>query len=143
MKFLLQALFLGVFLAASPAAQANEKEAETCLRAKVWEGYSSGWGLRTLTRMSLAADGTKNYLVTLYKGNEYKIITCTDEGASNLDVALYNMDGEVVLQNTTSGREPSLSYKPARTESFYVVLHARQVLNPEVKAGVAMAVTYR
>ena len=142
MKVLLQALFLGALLMA-PAAQADEKEAETCLRAKVWEGYSSGWGLRTLTRMSLGADATKNYLVTLYKGNEYKIITCSDEGASDLDVSLYNMKGEVVLQDKVAGREPSLSYTPKQTETFYVVLQARQVVNPEVKAGVAMAVTYR
>jgi hypothetical protein len=141
-KVLVHALFFGALLMA-PAAQADEKEAETCLRAKVWEGYSSGWGLRTLTRMSLDAKATKNYLVTLYKGNEYKIITCSDAGTSNLDVALYNMKGEVVLQDKVVGREPSLSFTPSQTETFYVVLQARQVVNPEVKAGVAMAVTYR
>ena len=53
------------------------------------------------------------------------------------------MKGEVVLQDKVAGREPSLSYTPSQTETFYVVLQARQVVNPEVKAGVAMAVTYR
>lgn len=55
------------------AAFADEKDAESCLRTKVWDGYAQGWGVRTMTSTAIPDGRTRNYLVTLYEGNEYRI----------------------------------------------------------------------
>ena len=60
---------------------AGEAEADACLRTKVWDGYADGWGIRTMTSTTLGSGKTRNYLVTLYEGNAYRIQTCADEAA--------------------------------------------------------------
>lgn len=133
---------LGLLLAGAPAS-ADEASAETCVRAKVWDGYAEGWGIRTLTAATLSENGTRNYLVTLYKGNEYKITTCGDEAVVDLDLVLYDLDGEVVLRDQTTDREPVLTYEPQQTGTYYIVLHARDLATEDAGAGVSMAVVYR
>lgn len=140
-KIISSMIMAGLFLAAP--AMADEKVAETCLRTKVWDGYADGWGIRTMTSTTLDAGATRNYLVTLYKGNEYQVQTCGDTDVSNLDVLLYDIDGNMVLRDESTDREPVLSYKPAATATYYIVLHARGLSEGKPNAGVAMAVTYR
>jgi hypothetical protein len=136
------ALFVGCCLFAAPAL-ADEAEAEACLKAKVWEGYADGWALRTMTETTLGPGATRNYLVTLYKGNEYQIRSCADEAAKDIDLVLYDLDGNAVLRDKTKDREPSLSYKPEQTSTYYIVVHARSLQNDKTPAGVSVAVTYR
>lgn len=121
----------------------DELAAETCLRTKVWDGYADGWGVRTMTSTSLASGATRNYLVTLYKGNEYQIRTCGDDSVKNLDVYLYDLNGAVVKQDASKDREPMLDFKPEQTGTYYIVVHARELADAGKEAGVAMAVTYR
>jgi len=130
-------------LALALNASGDELEAETCLRTKVWDGYADGWGIRTMTNSSLQSGQTKNYLVTLYKGNEYQIRTCADANVKNLDVYLYDLNGSVVKRDETSDREPWFAFTPTETGTYYVVLHARELVNAASPAGVAMAVTYK
>jgi hypothetical protein len=127
----------------SSAALASEKEAETCLRTKVWDGYAEGWGVRTLTSSALADGATRNYLVTLYQGNEYRVRTCADEAISDLDVLLYDVDGKVVQRDSTTDREPELTFKPPVTGTYYVVLYNRQSSGTGKEGHAAMAVVYR
>lgn len=122
-------------------ALAGTREAESCLRAKVWEGYSDGWGVRTLTASELAQGKTRNYVVNLFKGNKYKIETCGDDNVTNLDVLLYDQAGTVLARDTTTDRQPVVEFTPTVTGSYYVVLYARELTKPE--AGVAMAVVYK
>ncbi len=128
------ALFTGL-------AWAGTREAESCLRAKVWEGYADGWGVRTLTATELASGKTRNYVVNLFKGNQYKIQTCGDDHVTNLDVLLYDQAGTVLARDTTTDRQPVVEFTPTETGSYYVVLYARELAKPE--AGVAMAVVYK
>ena len=122
---------------------AGTQEAETCLRTKVWDGYADGWGIRTMTSTSLAKGKTRNYLVTLYKGNEYRIETCGDEDVRNVDVLLYDTQGNVVKRDDTIDREPKLEFSPEETGTYYIVLYQRDIDVTKDEAGVAMAVVYR
>ncbi len=124
-------------------ALANESEAETCLRNKVWDGYSDGWGIRTMTEAEIPTGRTKNYLVTLYKGNEYKVITCGDPLITNLDVLLYDSTGNLVARDKTTDREPMVRISPDRTGSYYVVMYLREVAKRKKSATAAMAVVYK
>lgn len=141
MTRILSLIPLGIALAFP--AMADEEAAETCVRTKVWDGYAEGWGIRTLTATTLAPNATRNYLVTLYKGNEYQISTCGDSGVQNLDVLLYDLNGNVVLRDDTSDREPKLYFQPTETSTYYIVLHARELKAGVTGAGVSMAVVYR
>lgn len=134
---------LGAVLLGSTSALADESAAETCVRTKVWDGYADGWGIRTLTSTTLQNNATRNYLVTLYKGNEYQITTCGDDQVVNLDVLLYDLNGNVVLRDNSTNREPRLQYQPTETSTYYIVLHARELTDPSASAGVSMAVVYR
>ena len=138
-----RALFALSLLLTPQLASADEKEAESCLRAKVWDGYADGWAIRTMTATSLANGDTRNYLVTFYKGNEYQIQTCADNAMKNLDVVLYDLEGNIVLRDSSEGRQPALSYKPTKTSTFYVVVHARELAEAGKESGVSVAVTYR
>ncbi|MFT5679670.1 MAG: hypothetical protein ACI8RZ_000574, partial [Myxococcota bacterium] len=60
-------------LAGISTAEADEKQADSCLRTKIWDGYSEGWAVRTATTASLGQGDHRVYLVTLYAGNEYKL----------------------------------------------------------------------
>jgi hypothetical protein len=130
-----------VVLGSGSLALAGTREAESCLRAKVWEGYSDGWGVRTLTSTDLATGKTRNYVVNLFKGNQYKIQTCGDDHVVNLDVLLYDQAGTVLARDTSTDRQPVVEFTPTETGSYYVVLYARELDKPE--AGVSMAVVYK
>jgi len=138
-----RALALLGMLAASSPAQADEAEASSCLRTKVWDGYGEGWAIRTMTSTELESGKTRSYLVSLYAESEYRIATCGDEGVKNLDVLIYDTKGNIVHRDTTADREPSLEFKPSATGTYYVVLYLREPAENVTSAGVAMAVVYR
>lgn len=133
---------IGSFLFTAPAV-AGETEAETCLRTKVWEGYNDGWGIRTMTSSMITEGKTRNYLVTLYKGNEYQIATCGDESVTKLDVLLYDTEGNVVTRAKEVNREPKIEFTPDDTGTYYIVLYLRETDGKKKEAGAAMAVVYK
>lgn len=135
-------MFALLSLAVTPA-HADEAAAETCLRNKIWDGYTSGWQVRSQTNTSLGAGEHRVYLITLYSGNEYKLLSCGDENAANLDLVLYDAKGNVVLSDGTNDREPQLSYKPATTDTFYLAVHGTALNDATKKAGISTAVTYK
>ncbi len=130
-------------LLSSPPAIADEAEASSCLRTKVWDGYSDGWAIRTMTSTELTSGKTRSYLVSLYADNEYRIATCGDASVKNLDVLLYDTKGNIVMRDETTDREPFIEFKPPATGTYYVVLYLREPVEGADKAGAAMAVVYR
>jgi hypothetical protein len=109
----------------------------------VWDGYAEGWAIRTMTSTNLTDGTTKNYLVTLYAGNEYQFSACADSNSANLDLLLYDRDGRVVARDESKGREPQFTYKPTATATFYVVVYAQKSERPADPTGVGLAVSYR
>jgi len=125
----------------SSTAIADEKEANSCLQSKIWNGYGDGWAVRTATTTTLKKAEHRVYLLTLYAGNEYKIQVCADDAAENIDLILHDSDGNEILRDESTDREPLLQYKPAETQTYYVAVHASSL--KETDSGVALAVTYR
>jgi hypothetical protein len=124
-------------------ANADEKAAEDCLKDKIWNGYSDGWAVRTATTTSLKQEEHRVYLVTLYAGNEYKIQVCADKVANNIDLILHDLDGNEILRDEVTDREPIITYKPSETQTYYIAVYAADVQGEGASAGVALAVTYR
>ncbi|MBM4368675.1 MAG: hypothetical protein FJ102_20850 [Deltaproteobacteria bacterium] len=130
-------------LALSTAALADEKAADDCLKTKIWEGYNTGWAVRTATSATLGKGEHRIYLVTLYAGNEYKIMACADTDVANVDLVLYDSLGNEVMRDANQDREPSLSYKANATDTFYIAVHATALNGSAASGGVATAVTYK
>ena len=127
---------------AVPAA-ADEAEAESCLRTKVWDGYADGWGIRTLTTTTLGFGDTRNYLATFYPNKDYQIQACGDDTVKDLDVVIYDLEGKVQKRDEVSGNQPTVQFKTDKIATYYIVVHAKDLASAEAKAGVAVAVTYR
>ncbi len=129
--------------APTPPDNAREKEADTCIRTKIWAGYDQGWAVRNATSAKLGAGEHRVYVITLEAGLEYKLIACGDKGVSDLDLVLHDATGKEVARDTTPDREPSVSFTAPKTESYYLAVFAAK-LNPGVTTGgVATAVTYK
>lgn len=133
------AALIGASLLVTPAL-ATEKDGEDCVRTKVWDAYGDGWHIRTLTSTTLANGATNSYLVTVYQGNEYRFEACGDDASNNLDVLLYDLDGNVVHRDDSVNAQPSLTLKPEATTTYYLVVYARETTGD---SGVGVAVTYR
>jgi type 1 fimbria pilin len=136
-------MFAALLLAALSPAMADEAAAESCLKTKIWEGYNSGWAVRTATNATLGQGEHRVYLVTLYAGTEYKIMVCGDNVLTNADIVLYDSLGNELMKDTQDDREPVLTYKASATDTFYIAVHATRTADPAAKAGVATAVTYK
>ncbi|MFH1467052.1 MAG: hypothetical protein ABIO70_21900 [Pseudomonadota bacterium] len=137
-------LALSTFGAA--VAIADQDEADTCVRSKVWEAYPEGWAVRTITKSSLAETEHRIYLLTLYAGNEYKFLGCGDNALTNVDLVLYDADGRMLVQDQTEDRQPEVSFRPTTTDTFYLAVHAAKLVEGTQaghKASVSTAVTYR
>lgn len=139
MRFLSLALLLTV----SGVATADEEEADTCLRTKIWAGYNDGWAVRTATSASLAEGDHRIYLVTMYAGNEYRLQVCGDANANDVDIVLHDANGTELMRDESDDREPLINFKPASTDTYYIAVYAGSLAKGQTKAGVAMAVTYK
>jgi hypothetical protein len=140
MTALIWALLASPFIS---VAHADEEEAETCLRTKIWDGYNTGWAVRTATKTTLGQAEHRVYLVTLYAGNEYKVLACGDKNLSNIDIVLYDKAGAIVTSDTSVDREPMLTFTPTTTDTYYVAVHATKLNDAAQKGGIATAVTYK
>ena len=104
-------------LSVSGAAIADEEEADTCLRTKIWEGYNDGWAVRTATSATLAEGDHRIYLVTMYAGNEYRLQVCGDANANDLDLVLHDANGTELMRDESDDREPLINFKPSSTDT--------------------------
>lgn len=142
---ILRTLLPALALSVSPPALADQKEADTCLRTKIWSGYDDGWAVRTATSADLGEGQHRIYLVTLYAGHEYKFQVCGDKSVNNIDLVLHDEAGKELARDESNDREPKITFKPTATQTYYVAVYAAD-LSDESKvetAGVAMAVTYK
>ncbi|MSP54418.1 MAG: hypothetical protein EXR69_02245 [Myxococcales bacterium] len=124
-------------------ARADEDQAETCLRTKIWDGYNTGYSVRTSTKATLNESGHKVYLVTLYAGNDYKVLACGDSNIGNADLVLYDHSGKQVAVDSSNDREPLLQYTPQVTDTYYIAVHASKLNDITKQGSISTAVTYK
>ena len=134
---------LAVACVCGSPALAQESKAKSCLRTKVWEGYADGWKLRTMSTSKLEEGSTRNYLVTFYPNKEYKLSACGDDKGGDLDLLVYDLQGKVVERDPTTDRQPELTFQTDKASTYYIVVHARDVVDKGGSTWTALAVTYR
>lgn len=130
-------------VSAPSVALADAAEAKSCIDSKIWSGYTDGWAVRTAVDSTMKKGQLRVYLVTLYAGNEYQFQACGDANAGDIDLVLHKEDGTEVKRDESDDREPHFSFKPTRTDTYYVSVVASTMAGEATEAGVAMAVTYK
>ncbi len=133
-------LILGL-LATTPAL-AGKHAADACLKTKIWDRYGDGWQVRSSSATDLGFGKTKYYRVTLLKGARYQVVTCADDNVIDLDVLLYDKDGQLIHRDDTTNREPVLSYEAQETGVYYAVLYLRNLEDRAVESHVSMALIH-
>ena len=131
---------IGLF---SSPVNADEKEAENCLREKIWAGYEGGWAVRTATTITLEEEAHRVFLVTLYEGNEYRFMVCGDTDSNDLDIVLHNATGEELARDSDQSREPLVEFKAKETQTYYIAVYASSISEDAEGTGIAFAVTYK
>lgn len=131
------------FFALAPRAVADEKDAETCVRTKIWDGYADRWAVRSATKALLRSGEYRVYMLTLYAGTEYRFQACGDKSARDVDLVLYDASGKELGRDTSDNREPELVWKPKTTNTFYVAVFLSAQADASKRSGVALATTYR
>lgn len=124
-------------------AQAGKTEAETCIEEKIWDQYKDGWQVRTAMTAELKEGAYQIYLMTLYKGAEYRFQACADPKCKDVDVVLHKADGTELLRDKEDTRDPSIGFKPTETGSYYVAVYAAQLANKKDKSAISLAIAYR
>ena len=125
------------------AAQATKTEAEECIYAKVSDQYTADWQLRTRSATVLGYGGTRHYQATLLKGQSYKVLTCADNNVRDLDILLYDKNGEIVLRDSLDNREPTIEFIPSITSTYFVTLYVRSMVDHKQDSDVAFALMYQ
>jgi hypothetical protein len=125
------------------SATAGKTDAETCIEQKVWDQYKDGWQVRTALTAELSEGGYQVYLMTLYYGAEYRFQVCGDEGTSDVDIVLQKADGEEILRDSSDDTQPSIGFKPMKTDSYYVTVYAAKLKKSTPKGAISMAVAFR
>lgn len=142
MRALILAL-LALLTLAAPRALADEKDAETCIRTKIWDGYADRWAVRSATKALLKWKEYRVYMLTLYSGTEYRFQACGDKTANNVDLVLYDAAGKEIARDKTTNREPELVFEPTGTNTYYIAVFMSSQTDLTKRSGVALATTYR
>ena len=123
-------------------ARADDGVADTCVQAKVHDSYTDAWSVRTTVSTTLKPGGREVYVLTLHSGNQYRVMACAEESIKNLDLVVYDADGNPVVNDKTTNREPVLDFTPPATARYYVVVSDASPTGTG-GGGVATAVVFK
>ncbi|MEE2829205.1 MAG: PPC domain-containing protein [Myxococcota bacterium] len=147
MKRLVLALTFAAALAAAllllvpQPAQADAAKAEACLRSLTTSVVASGRRIRATDVFAAGPKESVTYRLTLYKGLQYVLIGCADGEGVNLDMRLYDDQGNLVSNDESPDNQPFVDVAPPKTGEY-----ALQVLvhkSDEAKTDFALAVSYQ
>ena len=114
-----------------------------CLRPKVWADYSEGWTLRGVSHsLALSSEITVDSL-QLVPGLEYRFQICGDQHLGAVETYVIDSSGAVVTQFGTTGREALLSFTPASTGEYRLVIRALDLPASAVGTSLSISVAYR
>ncbi len=124
----------------APAAKADEATARACLDSLVTGAVASGMRLRSSDVHAAEPQAAVTYRVTLYKGLNYVLLGCADGDGVDLDMRLYDADGNLVSNDKSPDAQPFVDVSPPKTGEY-----ALQVLvyKASAKTDYAVAIAYQ
>jgi hypothetical protein len=111
------------FLAAASLAAPND--AETRLRSDIWQSYTDGYAVKTLSSTIIHTGTPVQYEVNLFTGNQYRILAAGDQDLVDLDLYVYDANGAVVAHDSV-GAQPAVEFVPRSSGVYSVALYAKQ-----------------
>jgi hypothetical protein len=135
------ALALAVALTGAAQADDDAGDALACVRTKVWDAYGDGWSLRTMSSSPLGVGERRSYALSLMPGRAYRVLGCATGSLADLDLALYDASGHVVVADATADGQPILDLS-GRTGTFTLVVYGRRGVAAD-PGGAAFAVLHR
>lgn len=129
-------------LSSRPAA-AGALEAELCtaLLGGIGGGLA-GYRVRATDTDSLPEDYYMEYTITFYRGYQYAVVACGDSAVHDLDIYLYDENGNLIDHDRLRDAQPVVEVRPSWTGPFRV----RVVMYDTVggrRGTYSMAVLYR
>ena len=122
MKNITLIAILALFALPAAADPAQEAEVGSCLRLVAQEKAPEGLRMVSSDILTLLLMKEAVYSFTLFAGNSYQLHTCAGANVADLDVHLYDQDGKLVQAETAVDRQPSITIKPEKTGTFYLVV---------------------
>ena len=113
-----------------------------CVRNQIADSYDEGWQLRRAGEEAIAFGRTAPMRATLLKGRTYRILTCSSEDITELDVLIYDKQGTLITRDEQDGNRPNVGYTPDRTGLHYVVFYVRDATSREEPGSVGWAVLH-
>jgi hypothetical protein len=134
------AVAAALLLVPATPAHADPQAARSCLDSLVTGAVASGMRLRSSDVHSAEPQAAVTYRVTLYKGLNYVVLGCADGDAVDLDMRLYDADGNLVSNDKSPDAQPFVDVSPPKTGEY-----ALQVLvyKASVKTDYAVAIAYQ
>jgi hypothetical protein len=139
-KFLAPAALAMTLLAMAPAANATPAEALRCTQTMVNTADDQGFRLRSWDSDSMAQGFYADYDVTLQRGVGYLIFACGDSRAHDIDIYLYDEDGNLVDRDNQTDNHPVVTVRPRHTGAFRVRI---KMYSSYGAANYTMAIMYQ
>jgi hypothetical protein len=133
-------LAFGPAFAPFSAVRADYQEGFDCAQRMVYSANDRGYRLRNDDSDRLVQGQVASYTVTFSRGVSYVIFACGDRRAYDLDIYLYDEEGNLIDRDRATDNQPVVTVTPAWTGQFTV-----RVRNYE-SAGTAsytMAILYQ
>jgi hypothetical protein len=102
----------------APPAGASEDEAVECAAMATTKLMREGYRLRNHDSDVLAQGQFMSYDGTFNRGSAYVIFACGDSRALDLDITVYNEDGELVARDQQTDNRPLVVVTPRWTGPF-------------------------
>lgn len=124
----------------APAAQAAPREALQCAQSMANYYMDRGYRLRNSDSDALYQGQKMDYDATFSRGVEYVVLACGDGVAYDLDIYLYDENGNLIDRDRLTDNRPVVTVTPRWTGPFTVRVYMYSSRGP---ASYTMGVLYR
>lgn len=141
MKRVVVSALLGVTLVASTAHAQDQWERAVRQRLETVGSVSQRNGYRMATDIyqgRLDDDATTNLSVELQRGQEYQIWGVCDQDCTDIDLILYDSDGDQVASDVLTDNQPLLSVIPTRDQRYRIKVSMANCSDNPCRYGVGI-----
>ena len=101
-------------------ARATHDEAVDCAQQMINTANRHGYRLRNSDSNRLEQGDVMSYDVTLSRDDDYVVLACGDSRAVDVDIYLYDEDGNLIDRDQSADNRPVVSVTPRWTGPFRV-----------------------
>lgn len=110
-------------LAISVTVTASDRESMNKIRQIARYLSNQGWDYRGRATGDYLSQGRRYFFrTTLFRGNSYMIIAAGDSGVRDLDIQLYDENGNLIDDDDDNDSTPIVEVSPSWSGTFYVVV---------------------